>query len=64
MFGVELGCFAGMVRRILMVAACRMCVMTGRFVIAGLMMLCGEAMVSCGMLVMVRCFAMMVRCLL
>jgi hypothetical protein len=64
MFDVGLGCFGCVVRCVLVVAVGQMCVVRGRFVFACFVMLCGFLVMARRVFVMLRCFTMMVRCLL
>jgi hypothetical protein len=64
MLHMQLGGFARVMHRLLVMPAGGMRVVRGRLVIAAIMMLRGFAMVTGGVLVMFRCLVMMLGCLL
>jgi hypothetical protein len=64
MFDVGLGCFGCVVRCMLVVAVGQVRVVCGGFVFACFVVLCGFLVMARRVFVMLRCFMMMVRCLL
>ena len=64
MFGVELGRFTGVMRRVLRVALGGVRVVRCAFVIAGFVVLSGFAVMACCAFVMLCCLVVMVRCFL
>ena len=63
-FDVRFCRFAGMVRCVLMVAVGELRVMRGRFMFSSFVMFGGFLVVASRVLVMFRCFVMMLRCFL
>jgi hypothetical protein len=59
MFGVQLCCFGGVVRRVMQVTLGRVCMMCSRLVIAGVVMLGCFAMVARRVFMMLGCLMMM-----
>lgn len=64
MLGVELCCFFHVVPRVVMVPACRVSMMRRSFMIARFMMLRRFAMMPRRVLVVFRCFMVMLGCML
>lgn len=64
MLGVKFGCFAGVMHRVLMMAIRGVGVMRGEMMVAGFVMARCFAMMPRGVLVMFRCFVVMLGCLL
>jgi hypothetical protein len=61
---VCLCCFRRMMRCVMQVSLCRMCVVSRRCVIAGLVMFGGFAMMPSRVFMVFRCMVMMFSCLL
>jgi len=55
----RLGCVMGGMMRM---PVCEVCVMSGRLVVASFIVLCGLAMMVCGVLVVLGCFGVMLCC--
>ena len=55
----RLGCVMGGVKRM---SVCQVCVMSGRFVVATFMVVCGLAMMRCRVLVVLGCFGVVLSC--
>jgi hypothetical protein len=64
MLGVNLGRFRRVVHGVVMMAIGSVGMMSGEMMIAGVVMARGFAMMPCRVLVVLRCFAMMLGCLL
>ena len=62
MLSVSLGCFSGVMGSVMMVAVGHLSVVSGQLVVTGLMMASGFAMMSRGVLVVFRCFVVMLGC--